>query len=133
LDKATALAQRLSKVEHGAFVLCQVERASRWGPSAGAGFKKNQVGAARKKLERNACSTLLIIDAQSVKNTDTAIHKGYDASKKVSSIKRHIAVDTLGLPHTMAVTTADVTDRKGGQWLHGPAFYTGCVPDSGRT
>ena len=53
------------------------------------------------------------MDAQSVKNTDTAAHKGYDAGKKVSGIKRHIAVDTQGLPHAVAVTTAEVTDRKG--------------------
>ena len=68
---------------------------------------------AREKLGRNACSTFLIVDAQSVKNADTAGFKGYDAGKKVSGIKRHIAVDTLGLPHAVAVTTADVTDRKG--------------------
>jgi transposase len=55
----------------------------------------------------------LIIDAQSVKNTDTAGLKGYDAGKKVSGIKRHIAVDTQGLPHAVAVSTAEVTDRKG--------------------
>jgi hypothetical protein len=55
----------------------------------------------------------LIIDAQSVKNTDTAGLKGYDAGKKVSGIKRHIAVDTQGLPHAVAVTMADVTDRQG--------------------
>ena len=55
----------------------------------------------------------MIIDAQSVKNTDTAGLKGYDAGKKVSGIKRHIAVDTQGLPHAVAVTTAQVTDRKG--------------------
>ena len=54
-----------------------------------------------------------IVDAQSVKNTDTARHKGYDAGKKVSGIKRHIAVDTQGLPHAIWVTTADVTDRCG--------------------
>jgi len=48
-----------------------------------------------------------------VKNTDTAAHKGYDAGKKVSGIKRHIAVNTQGLPHAIAVTTAEVTDRKG--------------------
>jgi transposase len=53
----------------------------------------------------------LIVDAQSVKNTDSARHKGYDAGKKVSGIKRHIAVDTLGLPHAIAVTTANATDR----------------------
>ena len=55
----------------------------------------------------------MIVDAQSVKNTDTAKQKGYDAGKKVSGIKRHIAVDTNGLPHAICVTTADVTDRKG--------------------
>ena len=48
-----------------------------------------------------------------MKNTDTAQEKGYDAGKKVSGIKRHIAVDTQGLPHAIAVTTADVSDRKG--------------------
>ncbi|QTD43911.1 IS5 family transposase [Ottowia testudinis] len=74
---------------------------------------KNQVGAARGRQGRSACSTFLIVDAQSVKNTDTAGFKGYDAGKKVSGIKRHIAVDTQGLPHAVAVTTADVTDRKG--------------------
>jgi len=68
---------------------------------------------AREKLGRNAKPTLLIVDAQSVKNTDTAGSKGYDAGKKVSGIKRHIAVDTQGLPHAIAVTTAEVTDRKG--------------------
>lgn len=55
----------------------------------------------------------MIVDAQSVKNTDSAGEKGYDAGKKVSGIKRHIAVDTQGFPHAVAVTTADVTDRKG--------------------
>ena len=53
------------------------------------------------------------MDSQSVKNTDTAEQKGYDAGKKVSGIKRHIAVDTQGLPHAIQVTTADVTDRAG--------------------
>ena len=53
------------------------------------------------------------MDAQSVKNTDSAEQKGYDAGKKVSGIKRHIAVDTQGLPHAIHVTTANVTDRAG--------------------
>ena len=55
----------------------------------------------------------LIIDAQSVKNTDTAGLKGYDAGKKVWGIKRPIALDSQGLPHAVAVTTAEVTRRKG--------------------
>ena len=53
----------------------------------------------------------MIVDAQSVKNTDSARHKGYDAGKKVSGIKRHIAVDTQGLPHAVAKSIADVTDQ----------------------
>ena len=48
-----------------------------------------------------------------MKGADTAALKGYDAGKKVSGIKRHIAVDTQGFPHAVAVTTAEVTDRKG--------------------
>ena len=73
---------------------------------------KNQVGAAREKLGRSDTPTLLSVDAQSVKNTDTAGSKGYDAGKKVSGIKRHIGVDTRGLPHAIAVMTAEVTDLK---------------------
>jgi transposase len=53
------------------------------------------------------------VDAQSLKNTDTAGFKGYDAGKKVSGIKRHIAVNTQGLPHAVSITTANVTDRQG--------------------
>ncbi len=56
---------------------------------------------------------MAIVDAQSVKNTDTAQVKGYDGGKKVSGIKRHIAVDTDGLLHAIAVTAANVTDRDG--------------------
>ncbi|MBG9491814.1 transposase, partial [Bacillus thuringiensis] len=33
--------------------------------------------------------------------------------KKVSGIKRHIAVDTNGLIHAIEVTTANITDREG--------------------
>ena len=58
-------------------------------------------------------STLGIIDAKSIKNVDTAEEKGYDAGKKVSGIKLHIVVDTLGLPHAIYVSCANVTDRNG--------------------
>lgn len=71
------------------------------------------VGEARISRGRNARTSFVIVDAQSVRNTDAAGEKGYDAGKKVSGIKRHIAVDSQGLPHAIAVTTAEVTDRKG--------------------
>lgn len=56
---------------------------------------------------------MVIVDAQSVKNTDTAHTKGYDGGKKIAGIKRHIAVDTQGLPHAIGITPANITDRKG--------------------
>jgi len=58
-------------------------------------------------------TTCGILDAQSVQNADTAEEKGYDAGKKTSGIKRHVAVDTQGLPAAVGITTADVTDRDG--------------------
>src|SRR3989344_2829748 len=67
----------------------------------------------RLKNGRNSKTSFCIVDAQSVKNTDTAKEKGYDAGKKISGIKRHILVDTNGLPHAIHVTTANVTDRNG--------------------
>jgi len=71
------------------------------------------VGNIRESQGRSATTSFCIVDSQSVKNTDTAEEKGYDAGKKISGIKRHIAVDTQGLPHAISISTADVTDRKG--------------------
>ena len=51
------------------------------------------------------------MDSQSVKNTDSAEVKGYDAGKKVSGIRRQIAVETDGLPRGIHVTAANATDR----------------------
>ena len=62
---------------------------------------------------RHESTSFYIIDAQSVQNASSAEEKGYDAGKKISGIKRHIAVDTNGLPHAIHVTTANVTDRAG--------------------
>ena len=71
------------------------------------------VGSLRIKEDRQIKTSFCIVDAQSVKNTDTAENKGYDAGKKISGIKHHIAVDTNGLPHAIHITTANVTDRNG--------------------
>jgi len=79
------------------------------------------VGEVRQSLGRNTHTTFLIVDAQSVNNTDTAEQKGFDGGKLVSGIKRHIGVDTNGLPHMIHVTTANVTDRTGA--LEGFALY----------
>lgn len=73
-----------------------------------------------------------------MKNTETAKEKGYDAGKKVSGIKRHIAVDTNGLPHAMHVTTANVTDRAGAlematSWRQNLSSVENVLVDAGYT
>ena len=79
------------------------------------------VGEVRQSLGRNTHTTFLIVDAPSIKNTDTAEEKGFDGGKLVSGIKRPIGVDTSGLPHMIHVATANVTDRAGA--LEGFALY----------
>ncbi|RNG02322.1 IS4/IS5 family transposase [Streptomyces botrytidirepellens] len=55
----------------------------------------------------------LIVDSQSVKGSSTVGRnsRGYDAAKKINGRKRHITVDTLGLPVMITVTPADIQDR----------------------
>ena len=42
---------------------------------------------------------------------------GYDAHKNVKGRKRHLLVDTLGLPLSVYVSPADTHDRVGARWL----------------
>ncbi len=58
--------------------------------------------------------TAAIVDAQSVKNTLVSSEdRGFDAGKKIKGIKRHIAVDTLGLVLAVVIQSASVQDRDG--------------------
>ena len=45
------------------------------------------VGEARISNGRKEQTSFIIIDSQSVKNTDTARDKGYDAGKKIQALK----------------------------------------------
>lgn len=74
-------------------------------------FLKKLVEIIRQKNRRKEKTGFIIVDAQNLKNTDTAEKKGYDGGKKISGIKRHIAVDTQELPHCIHITTANITDR----------------------
>ena len=56
---------------------------------------------------------MAVIDSQSVKGPEMTgrARRGYDAGKKISGTRRHIAVDALGLLLTVLVTAASVQDR----------------------
>ena len=67
----------------------------------------------RTAAGRSPAPTAAIIDSQSVKGSEmiARARRGYDAGKKISGTKRHIAVDTGGLLLTVLVTAASVQDR----------------------
>lgn len=65
----------------------------------------------RESVGKDADPSVLIIDSQSVKTTATGGTKGYDAGKRISGAKRHIAVDTLGLVVVLWHHSASFQDR----------------------
>ena len=95
------VAASVSKVAHGPFVLADLEPTAPESAPAWAGSTKSGWHGPKET------------GTQHLKNSDTACQKGYDAAKKVSGIKRHHAVDRQGFAHALAVTTAEMTDRKG--------------------
>jgi putative transposase len=48
-----------------------------------------------------------------MKTTDVKGVRGYDAGKKIKGRKRHMLVDTIGLPLTIVVHPANIQDRDG--------------------
>jgi len=71
------------------------------------------VGFDRRAAGRNVRPSAAVIDAQSVKTTETAGLRGYDGGKKINGVKRHLLVDTDGRLLEATVTTADIHDSKG--------------------
>jgi putative transposase len=75
-------------------------------------------GAERNRVGKNRDASAAIIDSQSVKTAEEgARSNGYDAHKNVKGRKRHLLVDTLGLPLSVYVTSADIQDRVGARCL----------------
>lgn len=66
-------------------------------------FKKKLIGEFRQSNERKEKTSFIIVDAQSVKNTDTAYEKACDTLIRLlddaqsESIKHRVAVDMLNM------------------------------------
>jgi transposase len=72
--------------------------------------------AERKRQDREATPSLLAIDSQTVKIMQFIEEQtGIDGNKKINGRKRNIAVDRLGLPWSLAVTSANTSDNEAGK------------------
>ena len=85
----------------------------------GTWFRINHalVMRARELEGHEASPSAGIIDSQSVKTTEAAGPRGYDAGKKIRGRKRHLLVDTMGLVVAAIVHRADIQDRDGAPLL----------------
>ena len=69
----------------------------------------------RERQKKEASPSLLAIDSQSVKKMQFVSQEtGIDGGKNVNGRKRTILVDTLGLPLSIKVTAANVSDNQAG-------------------
>ena len=68
---------------------------------------------ARRAVGKKSTPTVAIVDSQSIRTAEGGEDRGYDAGKKITGRKRHLAVDTLGLVLAVVVHTADLQDHDG--------------------
>ena len=77
--------------------------------------------ALREKVRRaegkKSTPTVAIVDSQSIRTAEGGEQRGYDAGKKITGRKRHLAVDTLGLVLAVVVHAADCQDQDGAWWV----------------
>ena len=66
---------------------------------------------------RETCPSVVIMDGQSVKTTERGGVRGFDGHKRIKGRKRHILVDTLGLPIASRVEPANMSDKRAGARL----------------
>jgi putative transposase len=67
----------------------------------------------RQAAGKKRTPTAAILDSQSIRTAEGGDVRGYDAGKKITGRKRHLAVDTLGLIWMVVVHGADWQDHDG--------------------
>lgn len=67
----------------------------------------------RQAAGKKPTPSVAIVDSQSIRTAEGGEERGYDAGKKITGRKRHIAVDTLGLVWAVVVHGACWQDHDG--------------------
>ncbi|MBX9399622.1 IS5 family transposase [Streptomyces sp. TRM72054] len=86
---------------------------ARWAAAGIVGQIRDQLaGRIRRDMGKGPRAVATVIGSQSVKAAETVSKatRGYDAGKKINGRKRHLVVDTRGLPLMVMVTPADLHD-----------------------
>lgn len=73
----------------------------------------------RRRRKKNPHPSTLVLDSQSCRSGLSSSEKGIDGNKRIKGIKRHIAVDSDGLPVEAVVTCANVHDSRAAYSLVG--------------
>jgi putative transposase len=71
----------------------------------------------RKAAGKKSTPTVSIVDSQSIRTAEGGEERGYDAGKKITGRKRHLAVDTLGMLLAVVVHSAGIQDQVGAEWM----------------